>query len=65
MVAFNAHMAYPKDRSGTFAERCRFAIDKCWQENPPLMLAGPFHMSACWRWQDIRDGKISLSAVSS
>jgi oligopeptide transport system ATP-binding protein len=48
-----------------FAERCRFAIDKCWQENPPLMLAGPFHMSACWRWQDIRDGKISLSAVSS
>ena len=43
-----------------FANRCRFAIDKCWAENPPLMLAGPFHMSACWRWQDIRDGKISL-----
>lgn len=47
-----------------FAERCRFAIDKCWQENPPLMLSGPFHMSACWRWQDIRDGKIALSPVS-
>lgn len=46
-----------------FAERCRFAVDKCWQENPPLMLAGPFHMSACWRWQDIRDHNIALSPV--
>jgi oligopeptide transport system ATP-binding protein len=44
-----------------FANRCRFAIDKCWAENPPLMLVGSFHMSACWRWQDIRDGKISFS----
>ena len=48
-----------------FAARCPFAIDKCWQENPPLMLAGPFHMSACWRWQDIRDGKITFSSANN
>lgn len=43
-----------------FANRCRFAVEHCWQEKPPLMLAGPFHMSACWRWQDIRENKISV-----
>ncbi|MCB8945369.1 MAG: ABC transporter ATP-binding protein [Ardenticatenaceae bacterium] len=43
-----------------FAERCRFAIEQCWQEKPPLTLAGPFHMSACWRWQEVRDKKIAL-----
>jgi len=37
-----------------FAPRCRFAIEQCWQENPPLMLAAPNHYSACWRWEEIR-----------
>lgn len=36
-----------------FAPRCPYVIDKCWQENPPLMAAGPNHVSACWRWEEI------------
>jgi oligopeptide transport system ATP-binding protein len=39
-----------------FAPRCRYAIDQCWQENPPLHTVGPKHQSACWRAQDIHDG---------
>ena len=31
-----------------FAPRCAFAIDKCWQENPPLVLVAPNHKAACW-----------------
>ena len=37
-----------------FAERCRFVIDKCRSEKPPLMLSGSYHYSACWRWEDVR-----------
>ena len=39
-----------------FAPRCRFAIEKCWQENPPLYEAGPDHYSACFRWEEVRMG---------
>jgi oligopeptide transport system ATP-binding protein len=38
-----------------FAPRCPYAIDKCWQEVPPLMPSGPNHLTACWRWEEIRD----------
>jgi oligopeptide transport system ATP-binding protein len=31
-----------------FAPRCGFAIEKCWQENPPLEEVGPGHLAACW-----------------
>lgn len=31
-----------------FAPRCSFAVEKCWQENPPLEEVGPNHRSACW-----------------
>ncbi len=31
-----------------FAPRCPFQMEKCWQENPPLMEVGPGHRSACW-----------------
>lgn len=31
-----------------FAPRCAFAVDKCWQENPPLEKIAPGHKSACW-----------------
>lgn len=37
-----------------FAPRCDYAIDKCWEENPPLTPVGPNHGSACWRWEEIR-----------
>jgi oligopeptide transport system ATP-binding protein len=38
-----------------FAPRCPFAIDKCWEENPPLFAIEPSHSSACWRWEDVRE----------
>jgi oligopeptide transport system ATP-binding protein len=37
-----------------FAPRCIFAIDKCWQENPPLFPVAPDHTAACWRWEEVR-----------
>lgn len=39
-----------------FAPRCRFAIEKCWQEVPPLYESGPDHYSACFRWEEVRAG---------
>lgn len=39
-----------------FAPRCRYAIEKCWQENPPLEDIAPDHKSACFRWEDVRNG---------
>ena len=39
-----------------FAPRCRYAIEKCWQENPPLEDIAPNHKSACFRWEDVRNG---------
>jgi oligopeptide transport system ATP-binding protein len=43
-----------------FAPRCPFRIDKCFEENPKLEPAGPNHLVACWRWEDIgEDTKFS------
>ncbi len=35
-------------KSCPFAPRCTFVIDRCRQENPPLIPVGPEHQSACW-----------------
>jgi len=43
-----------------FAPRCTFAIDRCWQENPPLEVVGPGHTAACW--VDISDVKVQVLA---
>jgi len=37
-----------------FAPRCRFVIDKCWEENPPLLQVSQDHLSACWRWEEVQ-----------
>jgi oligopeptide/dipeptide ABC transporter ATP-binding protein len=34
-----------------FQPRCRFAVERCKVEAPPLMLVGDNHLSACWEWQ--------------
>lgn len=39
-----------------FSPRCPYAIDKCREENPPLIDIGPNHQAACWRWEELRDG---------
>ena len=37
------------------APRCRFAVDRCLNQNPGLELIGPAHKAACW--VDIHTGK--------
>ncbi len=36
-----------------FRPRCRFAVDRCGQEIPPLETVGEGHSSACWRRDDL------------
>ena len=35
-------------KSCPFAPRCKFVIDRCRQENPPLLRVSENHYSACW-----------------
>ena len=37
----------------SFQPRCRYAIDRCSKETPPLMDVGKAHSSACWRWDEL------------
>ncbi len=39
---------YHKPNACPFAPRCRFAIERCWQENPVLEPVAPEHRIACW-----------------
>ncbi len=34
-----------------FAPRCRYAVERCWEENPPLKAIAPKHYTACWQWE--------------
>ncbi len=36
-----------------FRPRCRFAVERCKTENPPLMPVGDQHMAACWEWERV------------
>jgi oligopeptide transport system ATP-binding protein len=38
-----------------FAPRCKFVIDRCRQENPPLQPVEVNHWSACW--VDVKTGR--------
>jgi oligopeptide transport system ATP-binding protein len=40
-----------------FAPRCPYVIEQCWEENPPLLPAGPHHGAACWRWEDVQEAR--------
>jgi len=46
---------YEKPNHYPFAPRCKYAIERCWQDNPPLMTLGPQHKAACW--VDAKTGK--------
>jgi oligopeptide transport system ATP-binding protein len=37
-----------KPTSCPFAPRCRWAMERCWKENPALELVSPEHRVACW-----------------
>lgn len=39
---------YEKPHSCPFAPRCKWALEHCWREMPPLIEVGPDHRAACW-----------------
>lgn len=39
---------YQKPDACPFAPRCKWAMERCWKENPPLLVVGPEHRAACW-----------------
>ncbi len=38
----------------SFAPRCRYAVDACWQEKPELETIDPDHLVACFQWDAVR-----------
>ena len=45
-----------------FCTRCKFAIEKCWNEQPPLETVGEKHTAACWRIDEVAKHKDILMA---
>ena len=39
---------YQKPTACPFAPRCKWAIERCWNENPLLEEVAPDHRAACW-----------------
>jgi oligopeptide transport system ATP-binding protein len=46
---------YEKPESCPFAPRCKWAVERCWKENPSLEAVGPEHRVACW--VDVKTGR--------
>lgn len=36
-----------------FAPRCPYVVDRCWEENPPLLETGRRQESACWEYETV------------
>ncbi len=45
-----------------FRARCRFAVERCDEENPPLLDVGAEHKSACWEWQRVAEAAEAVTA---
>ncbi len=43
----------------SFQPRCRFAVDRCEKETPPLVSTGSEHMVACWEWENVSKAKVA------
>jgi oligopeptide transport system ATP-binding protein len=39
---------YNKPTACPFAPRCKWAVERCWNENPMLETVSPEHQVACW-----------------
>ena len=39
---------YEKPNACPFAPRCKWAMERCWKENPVLETVAPEHRAACW-----------------
>ncbi len=37
----------------SFYPRCRWHVEKCLDEYPPLMMVGEAHFAACWEWERV------------
>ena len=46
-----------------FAPRCRFVVDRCREENPPLVPIASDHYSACWMWEEVRNEAIQTGRI--
>ncbi len=46
-----------------FRPRCRFAVERCKEENPPLVSVAQDHYSACWEWE--RVAKVATGAEAA
>jgi oligopeptide transport system ATP-binding protein len=47
-------LLYEKPHHCPFAPRCKWVMEKCWNENPPLELAAAEHQVACWAWPEVK-----------
>ncbi len=45
-----------------FYPRCRWHVDKCLEEYPPLMMVGERHLTACWEYQRVSRDSMPIVA---
>ena len=45
----------------SFRPRCRFAVDRCAEEVPPLLPVADNHTSACWEWERVAQAEKSVA----
>jgi oligopeptide transport system ATP-binding protein len=45
-----------------FYPRCRWHVDKCLEEYPPLMMVGEKHFTACWEYQRVSRDSMPIVA---
>ncbi len=49
----------------SFQPRCRFAVDRCEEEVPPLVSVGSEHIAACWEWENVRKATAADAGVDA
>ncbi len=49
----------------SFRPRCRFAVDRCAEEVPPLTDVGPEHVAACWEWENVKKASAAGADVDA
>jgi oligopeptide/dipeptide ABC transporter ATP-binding protein len=50
------------DAGCPFRPRCRFAVDRCKEENPPLVSVAEAHEAACWERQRVGKAPVETAA---
>ena len=52
---------YERPNACPFAPRCKWVMERCWKENPPLETLAPEHQAACW--VDTQTGRMRSRAL--